>query len=156
MYYVVKPENIETVRSSYWYINSCVRDCCTAEIIQFPVLVKYQTTLWILMGKNRPPEPQGVWGRGSGFQGSESAHANQPAQLGWNLPAVFYVCMYTAQLLHIIAKDIWVFDNSVAEFWSQPSFTCIFMPANVHGTILGNLKGYEKYKGLFLHSGNYK
>lgn len=80
------------------------------------MLIKYQGTLWILKGKNRQAESQGVLGMGLArrwFQGNKRVHTNQPVQLRWKVSVVFDTCMRMVQFLHRVGKNI---DNFETEF----------------------------------------
>lgn len=47
-----------------------------------------------------------------------------------------------------------ILDNFGTEFQSQHLLTLTFMPANVLGTVLGNMKAVKRYRALFLNSEN--
>lgn len=59
--------------------------------------------------------------------------------------------VYGTVFTHIRQKYIRQFWNRVLHL-----LTFIFMPANVLGTVLGNMKAIKRYRASFLHSGNYK
>lgn len=156
VYYVMKPENVETISSSYWYINSCIWDCCTTEIIPFQRLLKDQIILWTLMRENRQPDSQGRLSMSlvrRWLQGRKSEHRNQLVQLGWNVQSLLYMQVHGTIFTYYRWNYIRQFSNRVI---TSSILASIFMPAYMLGTALGNGKAVQRYKALFLHLGNDK